>query len=86
MVEAQAGRMAMDTLVRALLTAPVYLVPGDGSDAGELSLAALEGRDGGRYIPAFTAAAGSSVSAAATGRRACCFATSPRTGRRRSRS
>jgi hypothetical protein len=54
MVEAHAGRLAMDTLMRALLTAPVYLVPGDDSDAGELSLAALEGRDGGRYIPAFT--------------------------------
>jgi hypothetical protein len=54
MVEAHAGRMAMETLMRALLTAPVYLVPGDDSDAGELSLAAIEGRDGGRYIPAFT--------------------------------
>jgi hypothetical protein len=55
MVEAHAGRMSMGTLMTALLSSPVYLVPGEDSDGGELSLAAHEGRDGGRYIPAFTA-------------------------------
>lgn len=54
MVEAQAGRMEMGTLMRALLSSIVYLVPGDDSDGGELSLGAREGRDGGLYIPAFT--------------------------------
>jgi hypothetical protein len=55
MVEAQAGRMAMGPLMTALLSSPVYLVPGEGSGGGELALAAREGRDGGLYIPAFTA-------------------------------
>jgi SseB protein C-terminal domain/SseB protein N-terminal domain len=55
MVEAHAGRMSMGALMTALLSSPVYLVPGEDSDGGELSLAALEGRDGRRYIPAFTA-------------------------------
>jgi SseB protein C-terminal domain/SseB protein N-terminal domain len=54
MVEAHAGRMEMGALMTALLTSLVYLVPGEGSEGSELSLAALEGRDGGRYIPAFT--------------------------------
>jgi hypothetical protein len=55
MVEAHAGRTSMDALITALLSSPVYLVPGEDSNGGELSLAALEGRDGRRYIPAFTA-------------------------------
>jgi hypothetical protein len=55
MVEAHAGRMSMSALMTALLTSPVHLVPGDDSDGDELSLAAREGRDGGLYIPAFTA-------------------------------
>jgi SseB protein C-terminal domain/SseB protein N-terminal domain len=54
MVEAQAGRMEMGVLMTALLSSPVYLVPGEGSDGGELALVAREGRDGGLYIPAFT--------------------------------
>jgi hypothetical protein len=55
MVEAQAGRMEMTALMTALLSSPLYVAPGGDSGEGELALAALEGRHGGRYIPAFTA-------------------------------
>jgi len=55
MVEAHAGRTSMSALMTSLLSSPVYLEPREGSDGGELELAAVEGRDGGLYIPAFTA-------------------------------
>jgi SseB protein C-terminal domain/SseB protein N-terminal domain len=54
MVEAQAGRMEMRALMTALLSSPIYLVPGEESGGDELELAAREGRDGSLYIPAFT--------------------------------
>jgi hypothetical protein len=55
MVEAHAGRTPMTAFMTALLSAPVYLEAGEGSEGTELDLAAVEGRDGRRYIPAFTA-------------------------------
>jgi SseB protein C-terminal domain/SseB protein N-terminal domain len=55
MIEAQAGRMEMGPLMVALLSSPVYLEPREGSAGDELNLAAVEGRDGGLYIPVFTA-------------------------------
>jgi hypothetical protein len=55
MLEAHAGRTPMTAFMTALLSAPVYLEAGEGSEGNELDLAAHEGRDGRRYIPAFTA-------------------------------
>jgi SseB protein C-terminal domain/SseB protein N-terminal domain len=55
MVEAHGGRTPMGAFMTALLSSPVYLAAGEGSAGDELDLAARPGRDGGLYIPAFTA-------------------------------
>lgn len=54
MAEAHAGRTPMPTFIRALFTSPVFAVPREGTGEDELALAAVEGRDGGSYIPVFT--------------------------------